>query len=88
MKALTTLAAALALIAGMSVANAQSSMSKDKTMGKSAEVIGTNKYCTKAKTGELTCNYASLQACKDDAKGADCVANPQTGTTGAGGESK
>ena len=82
MKTLTTLTAAVALIAGMSLAQAadSSSMSKDKT----AEVIGTSQYCTKAKTGELICNYASLSACQDGAKGAECVSNPQSGTTGSG----
>jgi len=90
MKTLTTLTAAAALIAGLSLAQAadSSSMKKDNAMGKSAEVIGTSKYCTKAKTGELMCNYASLQACQGDAKGASCVANPQIGTTGAGGNMK
>lgn len=84
MKTLTTLAAALALIAGMSVANAAATSS----MGKSVETIGTSAYCTKAKTGELICNYASLDACKGGAKGADCVANPHTSTTGAGSMTK
>jgi hypothetical protein len=80
MKTLTTLTATVALIAGMSVANAAATSS----MSKSAEVIGTSAYCTKAKTGELICNYASLDACKSGAKGAACVANPRAGTTGSG----
>ena len=79
MKTLTTLTAAAALIAGMSIANAADTSS----MSKSAEVIGTSAYCTKAKTGELMCNYASLDACKSGAKGADCLANPHTSTTGS-----
>jgi hypothetical protein len=79
MKTLTTLTAAVALIAGMSIANAAGTSS----MSKSAEVIGTAKYCTKTKTGELMCNYASLDACKSGAKNAACVANPHTSTTGS-----
>lgn len=74
MKMLTTFTAAVALAAGMSIANAASSMSRP------AEVIGTSSYCTKAKTGELICNYASLSACKSGAKNTDCVANPQITT--------
>ena len=84
MKTLTILAAALALIAGISVANAAGASS----MSKSAETIGTTAYCTKAKTGELICNYASLDACKSGAKGADCVANPHTSTTGSSSMNK
>jgi hypothetical protein len=79
MKTLTTLTAAVTLIAGMSVANAAGTTS----MSKSAEVIGTSAYCTKATTGELMCNYASLDACKSGAKGADCLANPHASTTGS-----
>lgn len=94
MKTLTTLAAAIALIAGVSVANAaEPSTSKDTSMGagtmsQPAEVIGTREYCTKVKTGELLCNYASLSACQNSAEDANCVANPQTGTTGAGDSMK
>ena len=74
MKTLTTLATAAALIAGVSIANAAGASS----MAKPAEVIGTTNYCTKAKTGELICNYASQSTCKAGTKGADCVANPHT----------
>ena len=95
MKTLTTLTAAAALIAGLSLANAadSSSMNKDKTMGagsmnKQVQVIGTSKYCVKTKSGTLNCTYASLSACRSDAKGAACTANPHTGTTGAGGTMK
>lgn len=73
MKTLTTLTAAVALIAGISIAQAADSSSK---------VTGTGKYCVKGASGELNCNYASLSACQGDAKGADCVANPNIGTTG------
>ena len=58
MKMLTTLTAAVALVAGVSIANAAgtSSMGKSTTMdkssmSKSAEVIGTSAYCIKTKTG-------------------------------------
>jgi len=90
MKTLTTLTAVVALIAGMSVANAAgtSSMGKDKSMGtssmsKSARVIGTGKYCAKSKSGELNCKFASLSACQKGAKGETCSLNPHTSTTGS-----
>jgi hypothetical protein len=90
MKTLTTLTAVVALIAGVSIANAAStsSMGKDKSMNsssmsKSARVIGTSKYCIKTKSGELNCKFASLSDCQNGAKGATCSANPNFGTTGS-----
>ena len=87
MKTLTTLTAVVALIAGVSIASA-AGMSKDNHMGKSsmsksAQVIGTSKYCMKTKSGELNCKFASLSACQKGAKGAACAANPHTSTTGS-----
>ena len=52
-------------------------------MSKSAQVIGTSKYCMKTKSGELNCKFASLSACQKGAKGAACAANPHTSTTGS-----
>jgi hypothetical protein len=90
MKTLTTLTAVVALIAGMSIANAaeNSSMGKDKSMNsssmsKSARVVGTSKYCIKTKSGELNCKFASLSACQKGASGATCTVNPHTSTTGS-----
>jgi hypothetical protein len=91
MKSFTAVAAVAALLAGISVASAQSStMGKDKadtmskgSMGTSAQVIGTGKYCVKDASGALDCKYASLDTCQQDAKGQTCSANPNSGTTGA-----
>lgn len=87
MKTLTTLTAVVALIAGMSIANAQSSssMGKEKSMGagSSARVIGKSKFCVQTKSGTLNCKYASLSACRSAAQGAACTANPNSGTTGS-----
>jgi hypothetical protein len=90
MKTLTTLTAVVALIAGISVASAagMSTMNKDKatgtsSMSKSARVIGTSKYCSKSKTGELNCKFASLSACQKGANGETCSVNPNIGTTGS-----
>jgi hypothetical protein len=89
MKTLTTLTAVAALIAGLSIASAQSPMSQDKasSMGKtSTQATGTGKFCiTSASGGALNCKYASLAACEQDAKtnSQTCSANPNQGTTGS-----
>lgn len=93
MKTLTTLTAVVALVAGMSIANAADSSSMGKSSGagpmtKSARVIGSSKYCVKTKTGTLNCKFASLSACKKGAKSASCVTNPHIGTTGSGAMSR
>lgn len=94
MKTLTTLTAVVALVAGMSIANAAepSSMSKDKSsssMSESTKITGTEKFCAKDKSGELNCTFASLSACQSAGSDAECVANPQTGsTTGSGDNAK
>ncbi len=91
MKTLTTLTAAVALIAGMSMANAAgTSMGHpaprgNTMMGKVAHVTGTKKYCMKTKSGTLNCKFASLQSCKKMVKSSKCVINPRAGsTTGSG----
>ena len=90
MKTFTTLAAAAMLIAGMSVANAagtstiNKSTNMNSSMSKSAQIMGTKKYCMKTKAGTLNCKFASLQACKKGSKSATCVVNPHTSTTGSG----
>jgi hypothetical protein len=86
MKMLTTFAAVAALIAGISVASAQSStMNKSGAMGSSStHVTGTGKFCVKGISGALNCQFASLSACQKAAKGSEtCSANPKSGTTGA-----
>jgi len=84
MKTLTTLTAVAALIAGMSIASAQSSMSSDKAgaTGSSAQVTGTGKFCLKEDSGAFKCQYASLSACETANPGKDCAQNPKE-TTGA-----
>jgi len=86
MKTLTTLTAVAALIAGISVASAQtSSMDKSNAMGSSStHATGTGKFCIKGAAGALNCQYASLAACQKAVKGSEtCSANPNIGTTGA-----
>jgi hypothetical protein len=86
MKTLTTLTAVAALIAGISIASAQtSSMDKSGTMGSSStQAAGSGKFCIKGASGALNCQYASLAACQNAAKsGETCSPNPNSGTTGS-----
>ena len=94
MKPLTTLTAVAALIAGLSIASAQSPMgqrpAKSDSMGNSstqgAKITGTDKFCITSASGDaLNCKYASLAACETDAKANNqtCSTNPNTGTTGS-----
>ncbi len=85
MKTLTTLTAVAALIAGMSIAGAASSMDKSNAMsGSSMHITGTSQFCIKGASGALNCEYASLSACQKVAKsGESCEAKPST-TTGSG----
>ena len=84
MKTLTTLTAVAALIAGISVAGAQGTMSKDKSgsMSSSANITGTGKFCVKEDSGAWNCQYASLSACQQANAGKDCQQNPKS-TTGS-----
>ncbi len=83
MKTLTTLTAVAALIAGISIASAQtSSMDKSGTMGSSStQAAGSGKFCIEGASGALNCQYASLAACQNAAKsGETCSPNPSSGT--------
>ena len=84
MKTLTTFTAVAALIAGISVASAQSSpMKPSSPMGSSTQATGSGKFCIKGASGALNCQYASLSACQKVAKtGETCQARP-AGTTGS-----
>lgn len=84
MKTLTTLTAVAALIAGISIASAQSSMDKSNSMGSStASITGTGKFCVKGTSGALNCEFASLSACQKAATGSEsCQARPSS-TTGS-----
>ncbi|HET8544503.1 MAG TPA: hypothetical protein VFL68_08345 [Pseudolabrys sp.] len=83
MKTLTTLTAVAALIAGISVAQAQgtmgSGMQAPQTTGNAAFCIATSPG------GPLNCKYASLAACEKDAKAQNlnCSPNPKKSTTGS-----
>ena len=94
MKTLTTLTAVAALIAGMSVAAAQTSpgssppSKSNDSMGapQQQKVTGTGKYCIEQSPGgALNCRYASLTSCQKAAKSGDqqCMPNPKSSTTGA-----
>jgi phage I-like protein len=86
MKTLTTLTAVAAMIAGISIASAQtSSMDKSDTMGSSStQATGSGKFCIKGASGALNCQYASLSACQKAVKGSEtCSPNPNSGTTGS-----
>ena len=89
MKTFTTLTAVAALIAGISIANAQGtssgSMGGGATQGQQ-QAIGNSPFCINTSAGgALNCKYASLAACEIDAKpqNLNCSPNPNRGTTGS-----
>jgi hypothetical protein len=87
MRTFTTLAAAAALIGGISVANAQS-QSQVAPVGSPnpmmSNVVGKSRFCLPIDPATLSCKYASMDACQKAgrASNAQCIANPHTGTTG------
>ena len=92
MKTFTTLTAVAALIAGISIASAQTPTNQGKagSMGSSSmqgsQTIGSGKFCITGKAGDaMNCKYASLAACEKDAKlnNQTCSPNPTSGTTGS-----
>jgi hypothetical protein len=72
---MTTLTAVAAMIAGISIASAQtSSMDKSDTMGSSStQATGSGKFCIKGASGALNCQYASLSACQKAVKGSETL---------------
>jgi len=92
MKIITTLAVTAALIAGVSIAAAQTSSTTTPSQtgsmasGKTA-AVGKGKFCieTSAGSASLQCKYASMAACEKDAKANNrqCSQNPNLGTTGS-----
>ena len=83
MKTLTTLAAVAALVAGLSVAQAQGTMGKT---GSALQTTGNAAFCiATAPGGALNCKYASMAACEKDAKpqNLNCSPNPKKSTTGS-----
>lgn len=85
MKTLTTFTAVAALIAGISIASAQtSSMDKSGTMGgSSVQATGSGKFCIKGADDALNCQYASLAACQKAAKSSETCAPRPSSTTGS-----
>lgn len=91
MKTLTTLTAVAALIAGISIASAQTSTAPKSggAMGPSAgggpaKAEGTGKFCSTGSAGAKDCTFATLQACQAAAKsGESCAPNPKSATTGS-----
>jgi hypothetical protein len=88
MKTLTTLTAVAALVAGVSFAQAQGTMSppsSGSSMQKS-QTIGTSPFCINTSaSAALNCKYASMAACEKDAKpqNLNCSPNPNRSTTGS-----
>ena len=94
MKAITTLTAIAALVAGMSIASAQMSPSGPSSSGVSGTTgsstpqaaTGSGQFCIEtSKSGGMNCKYASMAACEKDAQaqGLKCSPNPNKSTTGS-----
>ena len=89
MKTLTTLTAVAALVAGVTLAQAQGTMAPGSSSGGSMQApqtTGNAAFCiTTSPGGPLNCKYASLAACEKDAKpqSLNCSPNPKRGTTGS-----
>jgi hypothetical protein len=89
MKTLTTFAAVAALVAGVSVAQAQGTMGKTGSSSsgmQSPQTTGNAAFCiTTSPSGRLNCKYASMAACEKDAKpqNLNCSPNPKKSTTGS-----
>jgi len=87
MRTFTTLAAAAMVIGGISVANAQS-QSQVAPVGSPnplmSTVVGKSRYCLQTSAATLSCKFASIDACQKAGRAANaqCIANPQFGTTG------
>ena len=91
---LTNLTAMAALVAGLSIASAQTTTPQSGAMGSSSSsssmgqqaATGSGKFCIETSAGgSLNCKYASLAACQKDAsaQNLNCTPNPNSGTTGA-----
>jgi hypothetical protein len=82
MKTLTSLTAVAAIIAGISVAQAQGTMGSPS----GAQTAGNAAFCINMSGGGgLNCKYASMAACEKDAKpqNLSCSPNPNKSTTGS-----
>ncbi len=91
MKTLLAFTAAAAMVAGISIASAQTSMDKNSsgTMGHSSmsgspSTKGTGAFCITGSSGATNCTFASIAACQKVAKsGEKCTPNQNSATTGA-----
>ena len=89
MKTLTTLTAVAALVAGISVAQAQGTMGKTGSSNSGMQAprtTGNAAFCIATSPGgALNCKYASMAACEKDAKpqNLNCSPNPKKSTTGS-----
>jgi hypothetical protein len=88
MKTLTTVTAIVALVAGISIAQAQGTMGTSSSPGglQAPQTTGNAAFCIATSTGgPLNCKYASLAACEKDAKpqNLNCSPNPKKSTTGS-----
>lgn len=83
MKHIMTLAAAAALMAGVSIANAQGTSSKTGTMSKSGASATNGQYCLDL-NGAKNCKYPTLAACQKDVGGGGgkCDKNPNFASSG------
>lgn len=86
---LTTLTAVVALVAGVSLAQAQGTMGKTSspsTSMQAPQTVGNAAFCINTSaSGALNCKYASMAACEKDAKpqNLNCSPNPKKSTTGS-----
>lgn len=86
---ITTLTAVVALVAGVSLAQAQGTMGKTSspsTSMQAPQTIGNAAFCINTSaSGALNCKYASMAACEKDAKpqNLNCSPNPKKSTTGS-----
>ena len=86
MKTLTTLTAVVALVAGISIAQAQGTMGTSSSGMQAPQTTGNAAFCiATSPSGPLNCKYASLAACEKDAKpqNLNCSPNPKKSTTGS-----
>jgi hypothetical protein len=86
---ITTLTAVVALVAGVSLVQAQGTMGKTSspsTSMQAPQTIGNAAFCINTSaSGALNCKYASMAACEKDAKpqNLNCSPNPKKSTTGS-----
>ena len=87
MKILTMLTAVAALVAGISVASAQTSSSPAQSAPPKASGSGNAAFCINncGKSARLNCKYQTMASCEKDAKpqNLNCSANPNKSTTGS-----